>query len=72
MTHTPPKSQDPRGQWTVPRSKGSVSDGTKAGARVELFTRNSLMWMEAREEADAARRAYERRLHTMSKEEGPE
>lgn len=56
----------------MPRSKGSVSDGTKAGARVELFTRNSLMWMEAREEADAARRAYERRLHTMSKEEGPE
>ena len=44
----------------------------KAGAPVELFTRNSLVWMEAREEADAARRAYERRLHTMSKEERPE
>lgn len=44
----------------------------KAEARVELFTRHSLMWMEAREEAYAARRAYERRLRTLSKEERPE
>jgi hypothetical protein len=44
----------------------------KAEARVELFTRHSLMWMEAREEADVARRAYERRLHTMSKDDRPE
>ena len=41
----------------------------KAEARTELFERNSLMWREAREEADVARRAYERRLRTLSKRE---
>jgi hypothetical protein len=42
----------------------------KAEARTELFERNSLLWREAREEADVARRAYERRLRTLSKREG--
>jgi hypothetical protein len=44
----------------------------KAEARTELFERNSLMWREAREEADTARRAYEGRLRTLSKRERSE
>ena len=44
----------------------------KAEARTELFERNSLMWGAAREEADAARRAYERRLRTLSKRDRSE
>src|SRR5258705_3024031 len=44
----------------------------KAEARTELFGRSSLIWREAREEADAARRAYEQRLRTLSKKERSE
>jgi hypothetical protein len=31
-----------------------------------MFAAQTLLWMEAREEADAARRAYEQRLLTLS------
>jgi hypothetical protein len=44
----------------------------KAEARVERFTANTLLWREAREEADAARRTFERGLVTLSKETRPE
>jgi hypothetical protein len=38
----------------------------KAESRAEMFAAQTLLWMEAREEADAARRAYEQRLLTLS------
>jgi hypothetical protein len=44
----------------------------KAVARAELFTPKTLLWMEAREEADAARSAYERGLRSSSRDERPE
>jgi hypothetical protein len=44
----------------------------RAEARTELFTPRSLMWMAAREKADAARRSYEQRLGTLSKRERSE
>jgi hypothetical protein len=44
----------------------------KAEARVKLFTPNTLLWREAREEADAARRAYAQRLRTLSVEKWSE
>lgn len=42
-------------------------DWRKAEERTELFTPHSLMWMEAREEANAARRVYMVRLRMLSK-----
>jgi hypothetical protein len=44
----------------------------QAEARTELFKPHSLMWMAAREEADGARRAYERRLRALSKRDRSE
>jgi hypothetical protein len=39
---------------------------------VELFTPNTLLWREAREEADAARRTFERGSRSLSRDETPE
>jgi hypothetical protein len=37
----------------------------KAEARVDLFTPNTMLWQQAREDADAARRACEQGLRTL-------
>jgi hypothetical protein len=39
----------------------------KAERRVSMFTPHSLLWVEARDEADTARRTYGQRLRTLSK-----
>jgi hypothetical protein len=44
----------------------------KAEARVDLFTPNTMLWRQAREDADDARRAYERRLRSLSKKPLPD
>jgi hypothetical protein len=40
----------------------------RAEARVARFAPHSLLWMAARDEADAARRTYEKRLRKLSRQ----